>query len=189
MNSKQKGKRGENELVHILNAKFGEGKFKRVPFSGAITGGKNRAANENFEMKEAYTSDIAAPSNFNFVIEHKFYEEVNFWGLFSDKSKWNEWINQVGEDAKFVKKVPLLVIKYNRHKRITLVPYMYITGYAINKDSEPYYDFQKINNDLVAKIHAMARNFIWKGYSIVELEDLLNLPKDFWFEIKTEILT
>lgn len=169
-NSKQKGKRGENELVHILNAKFGEGKFKRVPFSGAITGGKNRAANENFEMKEAYTSDIASPLSFNFVIEHKFYAEANFWDLFSDKSKWNEWIEQVEEDAKFIKKEPLLVVKYNRHKRIALI-------------SSPYLKAELIKFDLEIKpLTIWVPTSSETGYAIVMFEDLLKIPIDFWFK-------
>ena len=170
MNSKQKGKRGESGLVHILNDKFGEGRFKRVPFSGAITGGKNRVANENFEMKEAYTSDIAAPSDFNFVIEHKFYAEASFWDLFSDKSKWNEWVEQVEEDAKFVKKEPLLVVKYNRHKRIALI-------------SSPYLRAELVKFDLdIRPLTVWIPTGSKTGYAIVILDDLLELPIDFWFK-------
>lgn len=160
-NSKKKGNRGENQLVHILEEFFGEGQFKRTPSSGAYTGGKNREGAENlpWEAKITLASDIITPSNFNFVIEHKFYAEANFWDLFSDKSKWNEWVEQVEGDANFVNKVPLLIIKYNRHQRIALIPY----------------EILKSRNE------ALAKRFIWKGYSVVELEDLLRLPKDFWF--------
>ena len=161
-NSKKKGNRGENQLVHILEEAFGEGQFKRTPSSGAYTGGKNREGAENlpWEAKITLASDIITPSNFNFVIEHKFYAEANFWDLFSDKSNWNEWIEQVEGDAKFVNKVPLLIIKYNRHKRIALIPY----------------DF------LETADRVLANNFIWKSYSVIELDDLLSLPKDFWFD-------
>ncbi len=181
-NSKAKGNRGENQLVHILEDNFGKGKFKRTPSSGAYTGGKNRKGAENlpWEAKITLASDIITPADFNFVIEHKFYAEVNFWDLFSDKSNWNEWLEQVGGDAKFVGKIPLLVIKYNRHKRIALVPYMYITSYAISKNTEKD-EATVIDEKLIAKAHELARNFIWKGYSVVELEKLLSLPRDFWF--------
>lgn len=180
-NSKQKGNRGENELVHILGDAFGKGRFKRTPSSGAYTGGKNREGAENlpWEAKITLASDIITPSDFNFVIEHKFYAEANFWDLFSDKSKWNEWLEQVGGDAKFVGKVPLLIIKYNRHKRIALVPYLYITSYAISKSTDQ--EDKEVDIELVAKVHEMARGFLWKGYSVVELDKLLGLPKDFWF--------
>lgn len=170
MNSKQKGKRGEGELVKILNDNFGDGRFRRVPFSGAITGGVNRESNKNIDFKEALTADIITPVNFNFVIEHKFYAEANFWDLFSDKSNWNEWLKQVEGDAEFVDKTPLLVIKYNRHKRIALVPYSIIAVYADIKKSK--------------EIEDMSKKFIWKEYSVIALEDLISLPKDFWFKLE-----
>lgn len=170
MNSKQKGKRGENELVKILNNKFGEGRFKRVPFSGAITGGTNRKTNENFEMKEAYTSDIAAPPNFNFVIEHKFYAEANFWDLFSDNSKWKEWTEQVEGDATFVKKQPMVVVKYNRHDRIALVKSTYLISKLLQ--------YGKI---FISPMIFWSPSNGKEKYSVTWLKDLLALPKDFWF--------
>jgi hypothetical protein len=107
-------------------------------------------------------SDIITPSNFNFVIEHKFYADVSFWELFSEKSNWNQWIQQVGDDAQFVDKLPLLVIKYNRHERIALVPFHYI---------------QKYSPDNIKELS----HFIWKDFSVVELSQIINLPDDFWF--------
>lgn len=168
-NSKKKGNRGENQLVHILEEVFGEGQFKRTPSSGAYTGGKNRDGAENlpWEAKITLASDIITPANFRFVIEHKFYAEANFWDLFSDKSKWNEWLEQVEGDAGFVSKVPLVIVKYNQHKRIALVPYGYLTEYL-----EDHLDIDDL----------FATRFIWKRYSVVQLEDLLNLPRDFWFD-------
>lgn len=174
MNSKQKGKRGEGELVKILNDNFGDGRFRRVPFSGAMTGGINRESNKNIDFKEALTADIITPANFKFVIEHKFYAEANFWDLFSEKSNWNEWLKQVEGDAEFVSKTPLLVIKYNRHKRIALVPYNYIMNYSISKENA--------DTDLAHTTNKMAKSFIWKKYSVMTLENLTSLPRDFWFE-------
>ena len=159
-NSKKKGNRGENQLVHILEEAFGDGQFKRTPSSGAYTGGKNREGAENlpWEAKITLVSDIITPSNFNFVVEHKFYESISFWELFSDKSNWNDWIKQVQDDANFVDKEPLLIIKYNRHKRIALVRHPYLW---------------KFN---------MAADLIWKGFGVVELDELLKVaPREFWF--------
>jgi hypothetical protein len=183
-NSKKKGNRGELELVHLLCEKFGEGRFKRTPSSGAHTGGKNQEAAKNlpWEAKITLVSDLITPSDFNFVIEHKFYADANFWDLFSEKSNWNQWINQVESDANFVDKTPLLVIKYNRHQRIALIDYIYLTSYAVSMYSGDEVTEAEVDEDLVEKIKNMAQRFIWKGYSIVEFDDLLNLPKDFWFD-------
>jgi hypothetical protein len=158
-NSKKKGNRGELELVHILEDRFGKGRFKRVPSSGAYVGGKNKFINENLtqEQKETLSSDIITPEGFKFSLEHKFYADISFWELFSDKSKWNEWIAQVNSDSEFVGKKPLLVIKYNSHKRIAL----------IKEDDLTVGD---------AKVY-----FKWKGHKIVMLEDLLKLDDSFWF--------
>jgi hypothetical protein len=158
MNSKKKGDRGELELVHILEKRFGDGKFKRTPSSGAYTGGKNRELSKNlpFEAKIVLASDIITPMNFNFIIEHKFYNDISFWELFSNKSNWNQWIKQAEGDSKFVEKEPLIVIKYNRHKRICLIK------------SEVLKKYDKIE-------------FIWKDYAIITLENLLKLPDEFWF--------
>jgi len=159
-NSKKKGNRGELELVHILEDRFGKGLFKRVPSSGAYVGGKNRYTNENLsqEQKETLSSDIITPKNFKFSIEHKFYKDISFWELFSDKSKWNIWIEQVDSDSDFVNKKPLLVIKYNGHKRIVLIK----------------------ENDLLDE--SIKVYFKWKDRLVVMLSDLLGLDDKFWFD-------
>jgi hypothetical protein len=161
-NSKAKGKRGEQGLVIILNEAFGDRLFRRTPHSGAFVGGKNREISENLDYKEGYVSDIITPANFNFILEHKFYNDISFWELFSDKSNWSQWIRQAEEDAAFVGKEPMVVIKYNRHKRIALVKSSYLMNFVTSL-------------------------FIWKpensdhSYSVSYLENLLKLPRAFWF--------
>lgn len=165
INSKKKGNRGELEFVHILCDRFGEGKFKRTPSSGAYTGGKNREAAKNlpWEAKITLASDIITPANFRFIVEHKFYGEISFWELFSDKSNWNDWADQACGDAEFVNKQPLIVIKYNRHNRIALV-----------------------NKNLLPQENPIRTWFIWPhnqiDFAVVEAEELIKLPDDFWFE-------
>lgn len=170
-NSKKKGNRGENQLVHILCEAFGDGRFKRTPSSGAYTGGQNREASVNlpWEAKITLASDIITPADFNFILEHKFYESMGFWDLFSEKSKWNEWVEQAEGDAAFVDKEPMIVIKYNRHDRIALVrsPYLMEKLRQHNKSIKPILFWTPAKAD-----HA---------YAVVWLVDLLNLPRNFWF--------
>lgn len=124
INSKSKGNRGELELVKILNEKLGEDKkvFARVPQSGGWGGGQNRQIREDMSMEQKLTlvADIMTPPNFKFVLEHKFYEESNFWDLFNEQSNFEKWTNQVSEDSSCVNKEPMLIIKYNRKPRIVL---------------------------------------------------------------------
>lgn len=170
-NSKKKGNRGENQLVHILCEHFGEGQFKRTPSSGAYTGGQNREAAEYlpWEAKITLASDIITPADFNFILEHKFYESMNFWDLFSEKSKWNEWIEQAEGDAAFVEKQPMIVIKYNRHNRIALLksPYLLEKLSEYNMTIRPMLFWTPANSEA--------------AYAVVWFEDLLRLPRKFWF--------
>jgi hypothetical protein len=170
-NSKKKGNRGENQLVKILCEKFGDGEFKRTPSSGAYTGGLNRAKSENlpWEAKITLASDVITPANFNFTIEHKFYESIDFWHLFSDKSKWNEWINQAEDDATFINKEPLVVIKYNRHERIVLIRSPYLLS-----------ELKRLEVDINIPLFWKPANRGY-GYAVVWLSDLLELPREFWF--------
>jgi hypothetical protein len=171
MNSKKKGNRGELELVHILEKRFGEGKFKRTPSSGAYTGGKNRDGAQNlpWEAKITLVSDLITPANFRFVLEHKFYGDVSFWDLFLDKSKWNEWVEQVEGDAGFVNKEPLLVIKYNRHNRIALIrPKLILNNRSVREFFRWYPTPKNIDQQ--------------SQWSVIYFEDLIKLPDEFWFE-------
>lgn len=171
INSKKKGNRGEQELVKMLCERFGDGEFKRTPSSGAYTGGLNREKSENlpWEAKITLASDIITPSNFRFIIEHKFYESINFWDLLSDKPQWTDWIDQAEGDAKFVKKEPLIIIKYNRHDRLALISSIYLFDELkrLGRKIEPMLTWWPRQKD--------------KGYSIVFLKDLLALSDDFWF--------
>ena len=153
INSKKKGNRGELECVKLLTEALGDG-FARVPSSGAWGGGQNRELRENmsYEQKLTLVADIMAPPNFNFVLEHKFYAEASFWDLFNDKSILNDWIKQVVSDSEFVEKKPMLIVKYNRHKRITFI-----------KEKMPNYIFE------------------WKGWFCYNFEDVLKKEKEFWF--------
>jgi hypothetical protein len=123
INGKKKGNRGELEFVHLLDERFGKGRFKRVPNSGAITGGLNREKVKNLDEAaiETLSGDIICPTKFKFSIEHKFYKDSNFFDLFNEKSNLQSWFSQAEGDANFSKKEPMLVVKYNGKKRIAFV--------------------------------------------------------------------
>ena len=116
INSKNKGSRVELEVVKILEKRFGKGKFRKVPSSGALVGGKNKEMSENLDIsqKDTLASDIICPPNFSFSVEVKGRKEASFWDLFNKKAELNDWLNQVYEDAEFANKKPLLNIIENR---------------------------------------------------------------------------
>ena len=125
INSRAKGKNGETELSKILNERFGEGKkvFTPTPQSGAWSGGQNREIRENmsWEQKITLVADIMSPPSYNYIIEHKFYKEFNFYDLFNPSSNLNSWIDQVSGDASFVNKKPMLIVKTNNKQRIVFI--------------------------------------------------------------------
>jgi hypothetical protein len=157
INSKKKGNRGELELVHILNERFkGHSSFARSPSSGAFVGGDNRERSKNlpFHAKLSLVSDIITDEKFNFVIEHKFYGEVNFWNLLGETSEWDKWWKQASGDAAFVEREPIVIIKYNGKKRLVLLK------------QTPIKPLMTIRNE----------------FSVFWLDDLLALDDKFWFK-------
>ena len=160
INSKKKGNRGELECVKLLTEVIGEG-FARVPSSGAWAGGQNRERREDMSIEQKLTlvADIMTPPSFKFVLEHKNYESIDFWDLFNEGSKLNEWTEQVSGDAEFVGKHPMLIMKFNRHKRIVMTRFdfdgMYRFRWYDNKEREWYCSW---------------------------FEDTLKVDKESWFE-------
>ena len=120
INSKNKGSTAERELCKILNTRFPEHSFKRVPSSGALFGGKNsKFANGIDEtITNALVGDIIVPLNFVFSVESKSYKEISFWDLFNKSSDLHQWFEQAEGDAEFSKRKPMIVAKFNNKQRI-----------------------------------------------------------------------
>lgn len=127
INSKQKGNRAELECAKIFNKRFPDYTFKRVPQSGAIFGQSNKENTEKIdeEIKITLSGDIICPLNFKFSIEHKAYNEADFWGLFNESSDLHNWMKQCKADAVFVGKEPMLIVKYNNKKRIVFTRFKF----------------------------------------------------------------
>lgn len=153
--SKKKGNRVELELAKIFEKRFGKGKFKRTPMSGAYTGGSNRELSENLSMEAKITlaSDIITPINFRFTLESKGYESASFWDLFNKSSDIHQWFEQASNDASFVEKEPMIVVKYNRKKRIAYI-----------REKNKQYIFEH------------------DGWYCYQLKDLLDMPNEWWYE-------
>tara|TARA_R110000868_G_scaffold5466_5_gene32902 strand:- start:681 stop:1133 length:453 start_codon:yes stop_codon:yes gene_type:complete len=102
--SKAKGSSYEAKIAALLTKELNM-EFKRVPLSGAI----------------AYLKgDIWVPSDtaaFEYTIECKHYAEVNWNGLLTAKSSdlISFW-NQAVREADVMKKLPLVIYKWNRSK-------------------------------------------------------------------------
>ena len=139
--------------------------------SGAYVGGQNRFKRNylNEAQKEMMTSDIFCNNpKFKFSIEHKAYnkDKAVIWEMFNEKSSLHSWMEQADTDAKSIDKEPLLIVKYDGHKRIVIVNFDYIHKYYFHNGKK-----QKI---LPVFTHKYKCCF-W-------LEDLLKLDNNFFFE-------
>lgn len=124
INSKNKGSSNERNICKILSEKLAPFKFIRSQQSGAIVGGKNFEQKKHLYSQDAlkyFLSDIVCSNEdevgkqFKFVIEAKFYKEMEKWDLLlSGKSQIYEWLEEVRIDAEKINKQGLVIFKYNR---------------------------------------------------------------------------
>lgn len=128
VNSKAKGSGFENSIAKKLSVVLAPMKFRRSQSSGAILGGQNAKMLENFSI-EAMTLFIGdvVPSNesdvlksegwkFPFSLECKFYKTIDDLEYLLTGSKIEGWMKQAEGDAEKLKKIPLLIFKFNRSK-------------------------------------------------------------------------
>lgn len=122
VSSKDKGNAWELEVAKFLEENF-EGKFSRVPRSGAMFGGENaeNAEGERSDVVEILSGDIITPKEFPFTIEAKHYDDFKFSHLLQGENKLLDgWLVDVQKDAELAKRLPMIMAKFS-----------YIGSYAI----------------------------------------------------------
>lgn len=164
LNSGVKGKSGERSLCKLFNERFTEllnahkdwGEFHRVVGSG------NRwsQANLSKNSEEMYSGDILC-ENLKFVIESKNgYDDVDLISMFAEGNKeLDSFLQQVTDDSKRCGKKPLLIWKKTR---------------------KPHLAF--LHLDCHQALFPTTMHY--KDWTVVLFEKLLQLPNDFFFEIK-----
>ena len=162
INSKRKGKSAERDCAHILNEHFGKEIWFRNIQSGAFVGGSNRGRADGMskELQESMTSDIVLKdSSYGtyFSVEHKAYNEASFWDMFNEASDLHKFMHQALTDANSIGKYPLLIIKYNKKKRI-----VWTTKKA---DVE----------------HIFVHRWLGKDWYCYWLDTLFEMPNDYFF--------
>jgi hypothetical protein len=160
-----KGKRGEREIVNILNSRFKIllnenptwGGFSRSVASGARWG---QNVNLPKHAQDTFSGDITSPTNFKFVLESKIgYNSIDLYNCINgDCSELDKFLTQVTNDSIRSSKLPLLLWKKDRKERIVFVK---------NID-----DFSVINNYL-----------IYKDWFCVNFKEFLKLSDKYFFNI------
>jgi hypothetical protein len=107
INSRTKGKRGERKAKDVLE-KWTSKEFAGVPASGGL----------RWKKADNISGDIICTDSlhrFDFSVEVKNYREINFEHLLMDQeSKVADFWAQCKEDATRGKKLPLLMMRYDR---------------------------------------------------------------------------
>ena len=101
--SKDKGKAGERELAKILGEAL-DGNFERVPFSGAMIGGKNFIRKERMTEDQIRVSkaDLIPPEHLKkLVIECKWYADFPYHSfvLNNEIKLLDSWLSDLEHDC------------------------------------------------------------------------------------------
>ena len=164
LNSGVKGKSGEREIVKLFNTRFADllaknpdwGEFHRVVGSG------NRwsQANLSNRSEEMYSGDILC-ENLKFVIESKNgYDDVDLTTIFEEGNReLDSFLQQVTDDSVRSGKKPLLIWKKTRKPRLA---FLHLDCYQALFPTTMHY----------------------KDWTVVLLDKLLELPDEFFFNLK-----
>ena len=162
-----KGKGAEREIVKILNERFAKilkehpawGQFSRSVGSGNRWGQKVVLSES---AKQIYSGDLTCPECFRFVVESKKgYNDIDLCSAFSGSCKGlDDFLTQVSDDAKRTGRKPLLIWK---------------------KDRKPALAFLK--EDLKGTNLIKPVCMFYLDWTVIQLENLLPLPDEFWFAI------
>jgi hypothetical protein len=166
--SKDKGNAWELEVAKFLEEHF-EGKFSRVPRSGAMFGGENaeNAEGERQDVVEILTGDIITPKDFPFTIEAKHYEDFKFSHLLQGENKLLDgWIESSEKDADLAKRLPMIMAKFS-----------YIGSYVV-------FDYKIIKTDTGICPSTYFKNHLiykrkWMMISFEEFVSVKNIIVDF----------
>ena len=123
---KPKGKRGELEVVNLLNLRFerilkerpDDGKFMRTIGSG------NRWSHGSLSKsaQDTFSGDVSVPSSFAFVLEIKTgYNDIDLVTAFDKCKELDEFLDQVSKDATRCGRRPLLLWKKDRKCRLAFI--------------------------------------------------------------------
>ena len=128
--SGSKGKRGERQLVHELNARFADyfklhpeiGQFSRSVGSGNRWG-QNVIMSKN--VANTYAGDITCPDKFKFVLESKNgYNDIDLCNCFTGKcTGLDDFLKQVSDDAArpTINRKPMLIWKKDRKESLAFI--------------------------------------------------------------------
>jgi len=160
---KPKGKRGELEVVNLLNLRF-ENYLKERPDDGKFMrtiGSGNRWSHGSLSKaaKDVFSSDIVAPKAFVFSIEAKTgYNDIDLNTAFDKCKPLDDFLEQVKADAARCGRQPMLLWKKDRKCRL---------AFLLEEDL-PQHDLFNVK-------------MFYRGWVAVNFDRLLDLGDEFFF--------
>lgn len=95
-------------------------------------------------QRNTLTADLFCDDeHFKYSIEHKAYQSADFWYFWNESSDLHSWMRQCQSDADFSKKLPMLVVKFNNHKRIVFI-HEKLDGYILEHRGWYCYNFSDL---------------------------------------------
>ena len=148
-NSKQKGNRGEREVVELCKKWWNDDTFMKSPESGGMA-----TMLEGFgapkDLIGRLAGDLLVPTDFPFCIESKRYKEIDLYSLIRnpENSDITQWWDQCVNDAKKASKVPLLTFREDRKKRYAAIRTIDLEEFGAEVDEVDYgyIEFRGRNN-------------------------------------------
>jgi len=154
----RKGKSGERELCKILSKRFGS-EFTRTIGSGNRW---SQVSNMPSHAKNTFTGDICCPEGFLFSIECKngYEDKIDLGTIISNQNKTlDDFLKQAIKESKDCERKPLVCWK---------------------RKYKPWVSFVQLKN---LNNNNFKSYLIYKDWICVDLEKLLSLPDNFFFEI------
>lgn len=168
MSSRSKGNRNERRACELLH-KWTRRKFARTPSSGGLSWKTQNTKGDVVCIKEGHY--------FPFCVEVKAHREINFSHLLYDvDAKIMEFWDQCVGDAKRAKKIPMLLMRYDR-----LPSDLFFLGIPTAFYKELYWDQMHINRrieysnkklDLPAVTFVSSRAFFNGDYKSIKKKAL-----------------
>jgi hypothetical protein len=117
---KQKGAQFERDVCRELSLWVSHGKQEDVYWRSAMSGGRSTVAALKGKRLAAQSGDLSCVHEVGyafaskFIVECKFYADLNFLGLLTGKGKLMEFWGELLVQAAAYSKLPMLIAKQNR---------------------------------------------------------------------------
>ena len=154
MNSSEKGKIGEAEVVKLLKDYWKDDSFMVSPGSGAFATILEKQGVHGQIVGSLAGDVIFSPDiSFPFCVESKLYAEIDLYQLVRNPTNCLilQWWLQCKDDARKAKKIPLLTFRENRKKRYIAMEQSDFEDLRAKQEPQPCFEHGHITTTLYSE--------------------------------------